>query len=107
MHGFGKGTTAALAIAVCRGVVFHIFRLAGFTVHNNVIEYNVAAAGVVIELHLDTAHGVAVVDIVLMAGGQGPISYHAATHTQVNVLATIGAASAHRDGGCPTRTRRA
>jgi hypothetical protein len=69
VHQFTIATATARPIRVKRSVVSHIFRLASFTIHLDVIDLHIAAARIIVVLDVDIAGCSTGVNIILVAGG--------------------------------------
>ena len=106
VHQFTTTATTARTVGVKRGVVGHIFCLASFTIHLDVIDLYIATTRIIVVLDVDITRRRAGVNIILITGGQGPTTNVNTAHFEINMFRASNAAGADCNttgtitGGC-------
>lgn len=96
MHDLGETTTATRAVIEGR-VVFHVFGLTCFTIHENIVDDGITVVTVVGEFNLEVTGGSTSVGIVGQGGGEVPGRHGSAADHQTDSFAADFAASADYD----------
>src|SRR5690606_14688322 len=94
VHHLAVAPAAAGAVRIVSSVVIHIFGLTDLTVHTDVIHLHITVTAVVDVLNVDVTGGCAAVDIILIAGGQGPALNTGTTDSEYDLLRSGSAARA-------------